>query len=203
VTAQPELGRSLRALRISSGRSLTDVGEEAGISASFLSMVEKGTSDISIGRLLRLTQCYGVEIADVLPRTERRASDVIRVEEHQRLTSEQEHLEMELLADASCPIRPSVVRFQPGAKTVDYVRDAGDAFLYVFEGAIVVDVGREEPIVLNEGDSAYLPAELPRRYENRTGKPVSLLSVVLRQDALRVTTKARRRTVAVGSTEWD
>jgi XRE family transcriptional regulator, regulator of sulfur utilization len=184
LMAQPGLGKNLRAIRLQLGRSLTDVASATEISASFISMVENGSSDISIGRLLRLTQYYGVQIAEVLPGPAAPAPEVIRSGERRRLRSNQEQLEMEFLADARYPLRPSLVQFQAGARTLDSVRDAGDAFLYVLEGEIVVDVGRHDPIVLAEGDSAYLPGELPRRYENQSEKPVLLLSVVLRKDAV-------------------
>ena len=60
------LGENLRALRLGVGRSLTEVAEATQLSPSFLSMVENGNSDIALGRLLRVTQYYGVEIADVV-----------------------------------------------------------------------------------------------------------------------------------------
>ena len=37
------------------------------ISASFLSLVEKDRSDITIGRLVRLIEFYGISITDLLP----------------------------------------------------------------------------------------------------------------------------------------
>ena len=54
------LGENLRALRLGAGRSLTEVAEVTQLSPSFLSMVEDGNSDIALGRLLRVTQFYGV-----------------------------------------------------------------------------------------------------------------------------------------------
>ena len=50
VSSTGELGARLRQLRRSRGVSLADVAEGTGISSSFLSMVEKGKSDITISR---------------------------------------------------------------------------------------------------------------------------------------------------------
>jgi transcriptional regulator with XRE-family HTH domain len=58
---QPQLGQNLREIRQRLARSLTEVAKATGVSPSFISMVENGNSDISIGRLLKLTQTYGVE----------------------------------------------------------------------------------------------------------------------------------------------
>jgi transcriptional regulator with XRE-family HTH domain len=73
VTHQPALGRRLKALRVSRGLSLKEVGAETGVSSSFLSMVETGRNDLSVGRLMVLADFYGVGLDDVLPgrRTER------------------------------------------------------------------------------------------------------------------------------------
>ena len=47
-----DLGARLRELRRSRGVSLAEVAEGTGISASFLSTVEKGKSDITVSRLM-------------------------------------------------------------------------------------------------------------------------------------------------------
>ena len=73
MTHQPALGRRLKALRTSRGLSLKELGAETGVSASFLSMVESGRNDLSVGRLMVLADFYGVGLDDVLPgrRTDR------------------------------------------------------------------------------------------------------------------------------------
>src|SRR4051812_28348017 len=53
------LGAALRGLRRARRLSLQDVAEATAISASFLSLVETGKSDITIGRLVRLVEFYG------------------------------------------------------------------------------------------------------------------------------------------------
>ena len=60
---QPNLGTKLRALRSDRGNSIAEVSDATGISASFLSLVENGRSDIAIGRLMRLIDFYGVGLA--------------------------------------------------------------------------------------------------------------------------------------------
>jgi transcriptional regulator with XRE-family HTH domain len=177
------LGKNLRALRLRQGRSLVEVAEATGISPSFLSMVETGNSDIAIGRLLRLTQFYGVQIADVVPGAGPE-HQVIHPDERQRLVLTEEGLDIQFLADPHHPLRPLLVRFEPGGGMIEPVRNAGDAFLYVLEGEVLVSVEGDEPLVLGPSDSAYLPAERGRLYRNRTEQPSLLLSVVLRQEAL-------------------
>ena len=66
---------------------------------------------------------------------------------------------------------------------IEPVRDAGDAFLYMLTGEVVVSVDGS-PLTLKAGDSTYLPAERGRLYRNQNGEPAVLLSVVLRQEIL-------------------
>lgn len=66
MTHQPALGRRLKALRLHRGLSLKEVGAETGVSASFISMVETGRNDLSVGRLLVLADFYGVGLDDIV-----------------------------------------------------------------------------------------------------------------------------------------
>jgi transcriptional regulator with XRE-family HTH domain len=178
------LGKNLRALRMNLGRSLSEVADATALSPSFLSMVENGNSDIALGRLLRLTQYYGVQIADVVPGEGPPPDDqVLHAGERQHFEFTEEGMEFQFLADAHHPLRPLLVRFRPGGGMIEPVRDAGDAFLYMLSGEVVVSVDGA-PITLSAGDSAYLPAERGRLYRNHTAEPAVLLSVVLRQEVL-------------------
>jgi transcriptional regulator with XRE-family HTH domain len=178
------LGENLRALRLGLGRSLTEVAEATQLSPSFLSMVENGNSDIALGRLLRVTQYYGVEIADVVggpasPGEHR----VIHAGDRHHFEFTEEGLDVQFLADAHLPMRPLLVRLYPGGGMIEPVREAGDAFIYMLSGEVVVSID-DAPLTLKAGDSAYLPAERGRLYRNETDGPAVLLSVVLRLEAL-------------------
>jgi transcriptional regulator with XRE-family HTH domain len=178
------LGKNLRTLRVKLGRSLTEVAEATRLSPSFLSMVENGNSDIALGRLLRLTQYYGVEIADVVPGQGPLPDHrVIHAGERQHFEFTEEGLDVQFLAEPHHPLRPLLVRFRPGGGMIEPVRDAGDAFLYMVSGEVVVSVDGT-PLTLRAGDSTYLPADRGRLYRNQADEPAVLLSVVLRQEVL-------------------
>ena len=65
--APASVGAHLHQARRARNLSLADVAEATSISASFLSLVENDKSDITIGRLVRLIEFYGISIADLLP----------------------------------------------------------------------------------------------------------------------------------------
>src|SRR5579862_9844144 len=68
-SSQPQLGERLRFIRHSRRRSLGEVADATGISASFLSLVETGRSDITISRLMKLVQYYATSIIELLGQT--------------------------------------------------------------------------------------------------------------------------------------
>src|SRR4051794_24293919 len=77
TTESTRLGRQLRTLRRTRGFSLSQVAEATGISKSFLSLLEAGKSDITIGRLMRLVEFFGVTIGDLLPDADAGAQIVV------------------------------------------------------------------------------------------------------------------------------
>lgn len=60
------LGARLQELRRMRGLSLKNVAEETGLSPSFLSMVERGQTDLSVTRFSRLTEFYKVAPSELL-----------------------------------------------------------------------------------------------------------------------------------------
>ncbi len=61
-----ELGTRLRSLRTGRGISLSQLGAATQISSSFLSLVESGRSDITISRLLRLSDFFDVDLDELV-----------------------------------------------------------------------------------------------------------------------------------------
>src|SRR4051812_49764989 len=61
-----QLGRTLRELRTARGLRLSDLARDTGLSASFLSQVEQGQSDIAVGRLMRIAHALQVPMTDLV-----------------------------------------------------------------------------------------------------------------------------------------
>lgn len=159
VTSLREVGRKLRELRLSRGRSLAEVAEATELSPSFLSLVETGKSDISIGRLVRLVQFYGVGLADLLP-TAGDSPEVVRSGERRHVISESEGIDQYLLApDANRTMMPLLVSYEPGGQTLDPSSHPGEEWIHVLEGTMALDLEGSERVILNPGDSAYFHSD--------------------------------------------
>jgi transcriptional regulator with XRE-family HTH domain len=167
VASPSELGPALRELRRKRGLSLIDVAAATGVSRSFLSLVENGRSDITIGRLLRLVTFYGAHIADLLPQSEPHDPIVVRREEQREVQSAAEGIRIFLLApDMERKMTPTLGLVEPTGASAEYASHDGEEFLHVLEGAIHLDLAGAEPLLLQTGDSAYFKSERLHSYRN-------------------------------------
>jgi transcriptional regulator with XRE-family HTH domain len=167
-TSLASVGSALRQVRNARNLSLADVAEATGISASFISLVENDRSDITIGRLVKLIDFYGISITDLLPFAARPDyPEVIRPDERRSLQSPVEGIDFYLLTvDTDRQMMPLEVVFKPGARLAEPGRHAGEEWLLVLEGELRLELEGAEPRVLTQGDTAYYPAERPHLLSN-------------------------------------
>ena len=62
------VGRALREERLSSGKRLVDVAEDAGVSPQYLSEVERGLKDPSSELLAAIAGALGLSVAEIATR---------------------------------------------------------------------------------------------------------------------------------------
>jgi len=174
------LGTQLRALRRSRGLTLAQLAARTNISKSFLSLLEAGKSDITVGRLMRLTNFYGISVSDLLPEAPNPDSvAVVRKGDWKLLSSPSEGIRDFLLtSDTKRAMLPFIGVFEPGGKNRDYAEHDGEEFAYVLDGTFTLEIQDREPIVLNEGDTVYFPANLPHSYTNGVKQRSRLLCIV-------------------------
>ncbi len=176
--AQPALGERLRAARVAGGWSLLDVAGATGMSASFLSQVENGKSDITFTRVVRLVNFYGINLHDLVPDAALPDEIVVRATE-QRLIRAAEGIEIYLLnRETDRLMLPQLVVFSPRGQTLEYARHAGEEFATVLSGSIEIDFAdARQPVQLAKGDSAYFDARLPHIYRNQGNGEARLVAV--------------------------
>lgn len=175
---QPALGRRLRELRQLRGLSLSDVATATGLSQSFLSLVENGRSDIAIGRLMRIVHAYDARVSDLYPRAETPDGPVVRRGQGRHLRTE-EGIDLYLLApDTNRAMMPVTTTYEPNTRQDGLQGHAGETFLYVLEGTLLLELDGHEPAVLGPGDSAYYRPDPPPKLSNIGDTRLELLGVV-------------------------
>jgi quercetin dioxygenase-like cupin family protein len=179
--ATQTLGARLRSTREARRLSLADVAAGTDISASFLSLVEKDRSDITIGRLVRLIDFYGISITDLVPgQAAGGYPDVVERAERRLLHSPAEGIDVYLLTSDTRrrAMMPLLVEVDPGARLAEFGRHEGEEWVHVLDGRLRLELEGAEPRVLEAGDSAYYPAERPHLFSNDDAeRPLRLICV--------------------------
>jgi transcriptional regulator with XRE-family HTH domain len=164
---QPRLGRRLKALRVSRGLSLKEVAAETGLSASFLSMVETGRNEITIGRLVTIADFYEVGLSDLIPDRAMEQPVVLRRDDRRTFESADQQVTTEVLAawhhgDMTSGFR----RFEVGAELSEVSRQAGPEFVLVLAGELTIEFADDTTVQLREGDSVWFEASRRHRQLN-------------------------------------
>jgi transcriptional regulator with XRE-family HTH domain len=172
-------GSALKTLRRDRRLSLQDVSAGTGISASFLSLVENGKSDITIGRMMKLAQFYDVHVSDLLPPGTGRDPIVVRAAERRHIASPSEGIDVYLLGpDSERRMLPLVAEFAAGGRVAEWAKHEGEEYVYVLEGRILLEVEGHDPVELEKGDGAYYRADRPHRFTTLGDEPASIFGVV-------------------------
>jgi quercetin dioxygenase-like cupin family protein len=151
------------------------------MSASFISLVENGRSDITIGRLTRLIEFLGISITDLIPAEQPADPHIVRRNERRQLHSTVEDIDVALLTpDTNRLMMPLLLEFQPGAERAEYgTHDPGtQEFLHVIAGELILEIDGAVTRRLRAGDSAYYAADRPHLFRNGSKqRPLKLLCV--------------------------
>nr|WP_285292261.1 XRE family transcriptional regulator [Aureimonas altamirensis] len=159
-------GQRIKSLRRDRGLTVRDLAARCGVAASTISKVENARMSPTYDIILRLALGLGVEMEALFVdeatgmRSGRRS--VTRAGGGARVRAQHYDYEM-LSADVSNK------RFHPIVATIgkgetisssDYVRHAGEEFVYVLSGSVRILTDLYEPLVLGVGDSCYFDSAM-------------------------------------------
>jgi transcriptional regulator with XRE-family HTH domain len=173
------LGLRVRRFRQYRHLSLAQLGEHSGISASFLSQLERGKTSASISSLRRIAPVLGVTLADLFGEGADLPMQVLRRAD--RSTVETEPGTRKFLL-TSRPLRHLEVyagEFDPGTSTgtEKYVHGESQELLIVIAGNVNVEIG-ESSYVMSTGDSIEYSSALPHRLETIGSETAEVLWIV-------------------------
>jgi transcriptional regulator with XRE-family HTH domain len=168
------LGAALKALRRQKGWTLAEVSRRTGFSVPTLSKVENDKLSLSYDKLIRVSEGLEVDIAQLFAPVEgptapaaitgRRSinkvgdGDLVATRNYDYV-----YLSGDVTRKKFIPILTEV-RARSIEEFGELVRHAGDEFVYVLEGKLEVHTEFYAPIVLSEGESAYLDSTMGHAY---------------------------------------
>ncbi|MBK0420120.1 cupin domain-containing protein [Leucobacter sp. CSA1] len=155
--------------------SLRALAAEAGVSSSFLSQLENGRTNASVGSMRKVAAALGVSPAQLLDDSAAHTRGVLRAE--QRPTIQLDGAEKFVVSLP--PLRNLEVyagSFAPGGSTGEEAYTHGNAqeILVVTGGSIVLQLG-DERYAMHAGDSIEYLSSAPHRVSNESGADASVL----------------------------
>lgn len=178
-----ELGRKVKELRLKKNLTLKELGERAGLSLSYISMLERGVVSMSLTSMQKIAQALEVDNGALFstPKEPEQEPFITRGYAHSSFRLEGSHAVYRSLIGlhaAERVMEPLYVTLLPGQtreNVVAYTHD-GEEFAYVLEG-IVTYLVEDREYQLYPGDAIHLRSETPHQWANLTNNVVKLISV--------------------------
>jgi transcriptional regulator with XRE-family HTH domain len=177
-----EISKRIRDLRKQHNLTLKDLSEKTGLSVSFLSQVERGSTSLAITSLKKIADAFDVPITDFFENYANQ-NFVVKVEEQKAFRIEGSNAEYTRLGGAFSgrALEPMLVSLDPGSNYGNVFSHPGEEFYYVLEGAVIFNVDGKEYLV-KAGDSIHFPSSLLHYWTNpltQKSKIVCVLTPVI------------------------
>ena len=169
----PTLGALLRSLRVRQGWTLKQMSAKCGIPVSTLSKVEHDRLTLSYDKLYQVSQRLGLRMSelfaepsdDVVPAVTARRSlggldKAVRVETP---NYDYYYLCTELRRKRMVPVITKI-RAKSVEQFGELVHHAGEEYIYVLKGKIIVTTEFYDPVTLGEGESIYIDSNMGHAY---------------------------------------
>lgn len=180
-------GTKIRTLREERNLSIQDLATNANLDVQQLQLIENEEVAPSLGVLIKISRALGVRLGTFLDDQVKSGAVISRKgdEEESVSLSSREASKHEKLAffslarqKADRHMEPFIVEIKPGKPTNPHASThEGEEFMYVLDGSIRVEYGKEE-YILNAGDSIYIDSVIKHQVYSADDKTAKVLAVV-------------------------
>jgi len=172
------LGKKIREKRREQGKILSELAALTGLTASFLSQVERDVAEPSITSLRKIAEALDVPIFYFLLDSDG-YSPVVRKDSRKTLKFPRSHLAFELLSpDLNRQMEVMMATLKPGTSTCEEpLAHPGEECTVVLQGAMDIQVG-DERYHLEEGDSIYYYCAIPHKITSVGNKDLVFISAI-------------------------
>lgn len=183
------VGSKIKGLRESKNLSIEEISERSGLSVDQINSIENDQNLPSLGPLIKIARALGVRLGTFMDDNDALGPVVCRAADRERDNSisfsngavdARKHMEYHPLAQqkAGRHMEPFIIDINPTEKN-DFQLSAheGEEFIYVMEGEVEVDYGKEK-YTLMEGDSIFYDSIVKHHIHGALGKSAKILAVV-------------------------
>lgn len=170
--------RKIKNLRAEKKMTLKDLSLRTGLSVSFLSQIERGSSSLAITSLKKISDAFNMNITYFFEEIENH-NYALHKEEQKQFKLEGSDFTYVRLAGKfpDRKMEPMMVTIPPNKLFNEKYSHPGEEFYYVLKGTVIFKV-EENEYVLNTGDSIHFPSERVHEWKNPTNDESVLLSVL-------------------------
>ncbi|HLI95153.1 MAG TPA: cupin domain-containing protein [Candidatus Baltobacteraceae bacterium] len=172
----PDVGRILQRLREQHNVTVRELSEKSDLSESFIRAVERGESDISLGRVARLARFFEYDLGSFLGFTSQLSHPKFVGKESRAIINRGRGIKYEALHLPGIDLDLVIVDMAPHSKFKDERSHEGIDVVYVTQGDVVVVVdGVDYP--MREKECCVFSAGYRHRVRNDSAHPASLISI--------------------------
>jgi transcriptional regulator with XRE-family HTH domain len=172
----PNVSQILKRMRVARKLSIRDVAEGSGLSASFLSAVERGESDVSIGRLARIAEFFDQDLGSMLGYSTMLSRPSFVGKSDRVMLNRGTGVRYEILRLSGLSLEFVIITFGPRCAFRDALTHEGVDTLYVSSGEIVLTVN-EVDYPMRAGDCAVYSAGFAHTIRNDSARPASAIGL--------------------------
>ena len=172
------MGRRLGELRVARRMTLRQAARASGLSPSFISMVERGETEIAISRLIRLCDAYRVVVAELLADMHGPFVEYMALDDALQVPDAEAGVDLRYLCSPSWHMAPFRIGLEPGAR-LEGLKHPVEEFVHCVAGTPTMIVGGVEWL-LRPGDTLVIPPHVGHGYANMASGPALLVGAVER-----------------------
>ena len=173
-----DIGDKIRNRRRELGLSLRELAEQVGLTASFLSQIERNLASPSLNSLYKISQALDLPLFHLLL-TESPSQRVVRRQERLRLMLPNSKLVYELLTpNLGLPMEVFLVQLEAGEDNIaTSLNNPTEECIYVLQGILEIEL-HDQTYLLGPGDSIYFEGPQLRRLTTRGNETLRFISAI-------------------------
>jgi len=177
------IGQKIRRLRLKRSMGLVELGDQVGLSASFLSQVETGRVVPTLRNLARIAMVFKKELSEFFSEDNETVCRLSRAKDRIRLLVGEKDATF-LISDSLSVLVPDrsmvpcIAEFLPGVEGAAFHPQLfpGLELVYVIDGPLTVSTDKKTEL-LHAQDSAWLDGFTKRQYRCHEDRPAKALIV--------------------------
>jgi transcriptional regulator with XRE-family HTH domain len=172
----PDVGKILERVRTQRGMTVRELADKSGLSVSFIRAVERGDSDIAIGRLAKLAHVFHYDLGSFLGFTSQLTRPTFVGGSDRKRVNRGKGVSYEVLHLPALDLDLVDVRLAPGAAFKTELSHEGIDVVYVTSGQLVLVVNHVD-YPMAAGECCLFAAGFPHTLRNDSRTSACAISI--------------------------